>query len=246
MPPKRQASPSDHSSKRAKLVPWTIQDKIILEATTPAEITLWERFDRRFKTSPLNVLEGLTIESIHEKKLKDHTGKLTIDNTNWSKTFCEKLSHLVCVPFFQDRPGLLRYAIEKAVFLRTRQMKPSPKSITPSRNQDFVDYILQHIEGLENEDGVPAFLNTTTIKFFGNGSPRYSKFLSHLDHASVGRIGRADPSSKVSAADISNIIEAWDMYAGLREDKEELKTVEEYYQWQMPFVMGHQRMKFSG
>jgi hypothetical protein len=214
---------------------WTIEDQIRLDATNPHEITLWKRFHRRFNDTPLNVLDGLTIETNHDKKLQDRNGNLTIENTNWSKGFCEALHHLICLPFFQDQPGLLRYAIKRAVYARMKEDYPDASEINPSRNKDFVDYLVKHIPGLDDDEEMRPFLLQTTTKFFGKGRPSHSRFLSHIEHAFKHQVkarGRHDTQelSGVTVADITTIIRAWDMYAQLRENKEELKTIEEYHE----------------
>ncbi|KAL2065361.1 hypothetical protein VTL71DRAFT_3031 [Oculimacula yallundae] len=205
---------------------WSKKDEAVLQAIDEADITLWRKSLKLFQTSPPDLLPaGDYIDTSNNRTIPYSSVKGGIKNTNWSHEVCQWFGTLMSCPVFVNRPDILTYAIEVAMYYRLGddvRTKPDRLQLEGDRTNTLFEAIMGKFDFTdEGWRDIPRIIQG----IIGEDYPPHMSFLDVLEQ-SVKMEPRGNPG--VQRKDMLSICDAWDYWAELPAHVLELKHIKEY------------------
>ena len=229
-------------------VEWSTEDETKLRKSESNDVSLWNRTHRKYGVRPPDLLPNgtqqhsealcrlscdcLSSQSAGFKTFGDTTSdsRSRRDETpmNWPTNFCADFNGILCLPVFENDARLVTYALECALHARSGtagvRQRPSAGFLTKARNQKLMDAVSDVLlDGSAIHASKVKPLEKIFNDILGPAVPLHLKFLDCLmtvvPNQGLPRGSHSKVTTGVASKDIKAITKAWNMYAGLKENK---------------------------
>lgn len=213
---------------------WGADDLYVIRKASASEGRLYRLCLRIYEEIPPNVLPYPVAWGGRYLENKDTQEMLP--NENWPNNFCVMMATVISIPVFQDNLEFLRYAIKKAVFLRTGGVENREDPVEDlwqfrtGRNAKLAEDILGHFAPDTDDLSKMEKASGLADEYLGKDLPPDFEFLDRLPDIVQMKDHRKYMPPDVLSRDIESISEAWDEH--VREKNEarpaRLKPAESY------------------
>ena len=210
---------------------WTVNDELLLRATTDAECALWRKGQIVYGLALPDILpDDVHFDTSGNKPVNvpGISGKM-LENTNLSLDYTSILSTIFsCKPFMKDIE-IFRYFVRYVLHMRLPKVytKPSSSQIS-SHNASIVEEIKKQSEllGMPIQREQETLIRTILNKEDSQQKFKYNDFLIDLKTQCQNSFSSKKPG--LMRKDINNIVKAWDETYVQSSTRKHLKTMAEY------------------
>jgi hypothetical protein len=210
---------------------WTVNDELLLRATTDAECALWRKGQIVYGLALPDILpDDVHFDTSGNKPVivPGTSGKM-LENTNLSLDYTSILSTIFsCKPFMKDIE-IFRYFVRYVLHMRLPKVYTMPSSAhISSHNASIVEEFKKQSEllGMPIQREQETILRTILNKEYSQQKFKYKDFLVDLKTQCQNSFSSKKPG--LMRKDIHNIVKAWDETYVQSSTRKHLKTMAEY------------------